>query len=160
MRIDEQEDYNGARVLATPNKTPQVHKAKTNQDLGTLYSYFQHWYGVLQTIDKKLSSISEKEKYIIWGAGLHTEFLFNKTSFFRGNRQAKFLFFDSDPAKIGGTYRGIPIVAPFSTTEEISVDTPIVISSYRGSEVMKKQCIKHGWSENNIISFYDHYKLY
>ena len=160
LRVDEQVSYNGTRVLATPAKKIELFQPVIKNDIETLYSYLQHWYKVVQTIDKKLSNIEKKEKYIIWGAGLHTEFLFNKTSFFRRNKQAKFLFFDSDPAKIGRTLRGVPIVSPFCKKKKISTDTPIVISSYRGEESMKKECIKQGWSESSVISLYEHYKLY
>lgn len=160
LRIDEQVSYNGTRVIATPASKKEKFLPSIKNDMGILYSYLQHWYKVVESIDEKLSSIVKKEKYIVWGAGLHTEFLFNKTSFFRRNKKAKFLFFDSDPTKIGGTYRGVPIVSPFCEKKKISVDTPIIISSYSGSEDMKRECRKRGWSESSIISLYEYYRLY
>ena len=160
LRVDEQSSYNGSRVLAQPNASISKCQVTIEDDISSLYSYFQHWYKVLQNVEEKLALLPISDEYIIWGAGLHTEFLFNKTSFFRKKKDAKFLFFDSDPKKIGKTYRGVPIVSPFCEKRKISVNTPIVISSYRGTEEMKRECIKKGWNESSIISFYDHYKLY
>ena len=47
---------------------------------------------------------------MIWGAGSHTEMLYHATSFFSADRE--YLLVDRDPAKVGGSWRGIPIVAP------------------------------------------------
>ena len=160
QRIDEQETYNGARVIATPSISKAEFVPSIGNDASTLYSYFQHWFNVLQTIEEKLDQFSKSDQYIIWGAGLHTEFLFNKTFFFRKKKDAKFLFFDSDPSKIGKTYRGVPIVSPFAKSAIIPVGTPIILSSYAGTGRMKKECIKRGWSKDNILSFYDHFRLY
>ena len=60
MRVDEQVSYNGTRVLATPAKI-ELFQPVIKNDIETLYSYLQHWYNVVQTIDKKLSSIEKKE---------------------------------------------------------------------------------------------------
>ena len=160
IRLDEQTQYNGARVVATPTKKTEQFLPKINGDTAMLYSYLQHWFKVLQAIEEKLNKFSYSDKYIVWGAGLHTEFLFNKTSFFRKNKSSEFLFFDSDPAKIGKTYRGVPIVAPFFDIENISINTPIIISSYRGTEAMKDECIKRGWNEDKVMIFYDYFRLY
>ena len=160
IRLDEQPSYNGTRVIAKPSLENKKYVPEITGDTGVLYSYFRHWYNVLQDVEEKLKRSSENKKYIIWGAGLHTEFLFNKTSFFRKNKELEFLFFDSDPTKIGSTYRGVQIVAPFTQTKNVSFDTPIVLSSYRGTESMRRECIKQGWDEDKIISFYDYYSLY
>jgi len=160
IRLDEQPSYNGTRVIAKPSLKKKKYVPEITGDTGVLYSYFRHWYNVLQDVEEKLKRSSENKKYIIWGAGLHTEFLFNKTSFFRKNKELEFLFFDSDPTKIGSTYRGVQIVAPFTQTKNVSFDTPIVLSSYRGTESMRRECIKQGWDEDKIISFYDYYSLY
>ena len=161
IRLDEQPSYNGTRVIAKPSlKKHMKYVPEITEDTGILYSYLRHWYNILQDVEEKLKRSSENNKFIIWGAGLHTEFLFNKTSFFRKNKELEFLFFDSDPAKIGRTYRGVQIVPPFTNMKKSYFDTPIVLSSYRGTESMKVECIKHGWDEDKIISFYDYYSLY
>ena len=160
IRSDEQSSYNGTRVVAKPSHHDEEFVPTISCDTSILYRYLQHWFNVLEDIEEKLNEFDKSEKYIIWGAGLHTEFLFNKTSFFRRNKDSEFIFFDSDHTKIGKTYRGVPIIAPFIEMEGVSVNTPIVLSSYRGTEAMKKECINRGWNKDKIISFYDHYKLY
>ena len=160
IRLDEQPSYNGTRVIAKPSLNKEKFVPEITGETRILYDYLQHWFNVLQGIEEKLNRVDNNKKYIIWGAGLHTEFLFNKTSFFRKNKESKFLFFDSDPTKIGMTYRGVPIVAPFFEMKDMSVNIPIVLSSYRGTESMKEECINRGWSEDKIVSFYNHYQLY
>ncbi len=160
IRLDEQPSYNGTRVIAKPSLNNVKFVPEIIGETRVLYSYLQHWFNVLQDIEEKLNRVDNYKNYIIWGAGLHTEFLFNKTSFFRKNRESKFLFFDSDPTKIGMTYRGVPIVAPFFEMKDTSLNIPIVLSSYRGTESMKEECINRGWNEDKIVSFYNHYKLY
>ena len=91
---------------------------------------------------------------------MHTEFLFNKTSFFHNNRNAQFIFFDSDELKIGRKYKNIDIVKPFNINMNDWVDAPIIISSYGNTEEMKRLCIEQGIPEEKIITFYDKFYLY
>ena len=52
--MDEQTQYNGARVVATPTKKTEQFLPKINGDTAMLYSYLQHWFKVLQAIEEKL----------------------------------------------------------------------------------------------------------
>ena len=118
IRLDEQSSYNGTRVIAKPSTNNETFVPKITGDTSILYRYLQHWFNVLRDIEEKLNGLDKNEKYIIWGAGLHTEFLFNKTSFFRRNKGSQFIFFDSDLKKIGKTYRRSRS-SGFSTNEKL-----------------------------------------
>jgi hypothetical protein len=161
LRFDEQKDYNGTRVVAQPNpEFSENNNPRFDVDKENLYKYFQHWYKTVESVEKSLLKISNNDKYIIWGAGLHTEFLFNKTSFFHNNRDAQFIFFDSDELKIGKKYKNIDIVKPFNINMDDWDDAPIIISSYGNTEEMKSLCIDQDIPEEKIITFYDKFYLY
>ena len=126
--------------------------------MSTLYSYFQHWFNVLQTIEEKLDQFSKSDQYIIWGAGLHTEFLFNKT-FFSEKKDAKFLFLILTLQKLVKHIESTDSF-PFCQISNYScwhAHHSFLLCRYWKNE---KRMYKRGWSKDNILSFYDHFRLY
>lgn len=110
-------------------------------------------------IENKLDTI-KSNKFIIWGAGLHTELIINKLRFFQNNKTKKIIFFDSDKNKIGKKFRNINIVEPFKINLSQWKDAYIIISTYRGTNEIYNECIKAGWDKNKIIKLYSSFKLY
>ena len=90
---------------------------------------------------------------MIWGAGSHTEMLYQATSFFSAERE--YLLVDRDPAKIGGSWRGIPIVAPDALTD---TGVPLVASSYQGQPAIVAAARERGVEE--IITLYDEIRVH
>ena len=76
-------------------------------------------------------SIPRDSNILIWGGGMHLEYLYQKTSFFHDRKEIRFVIVDSDANKHGKTWRGIRIISPDILDEEILENVPIVISSYR-----------------------------
>jgi hypothetical protein len=87
---------------------------------------------------------------LIWGAGSHTEMLYHATSFFQAAREREYLLVDRDPAKIGGTWRGIPIVAPDAAD---GANVPLVVSSYQGQPEIVAEARARGIDQ--IVALYD-----
>ncbi len=89
-------------------------------------------------------------RVILWGAGQ------------TGRRLSKFLIeeglaidtvVDIDPAKIGGTLRGIPIIAPDALPGHLG-DNPVVLAAVasRGArDLIRERLIEHGLEEGNTF---------
>ena len=76
---------------------------------------------------------------VIWGAGLHTESLYQLTTLFRRQPDRHYVLIDSDPVKQGTTWRGIPVYAPNAVLHAGNADwseTDLLISSYGDQAAM------------------------
>ncbi|MBU0961726.1 MAG: class I SAM-dependent methyltransferase [Proteobacteria bacterium] len=154
----EQPDYNGCRVLATPQETVE-NIIGNREDIGTLYHYLAAWYNALKDVNRKLNQTEKTPQYVIWGAGLHTEFLYQVTSLFH-NKSTEFAIIDSDPLKQGKTWRGIHIHHPETLTTVDWSNAILVISSYGSQNIIAENCINSGVPKERIVQLYDTLRVY
>ena len=91
---------------------------------------------------------------------MHTEFLYQVTSFFERNRESRFIIVDSDPLKQGKTWRGVPICPPAELDSFDWSSAMLVISSYGGQESIVRSARQLGVPELSILRLYDSIKKY
>lgn len=151
----EQEEYNGCRVLARKGKKEEINCDFSPNERINVYRYFSKWYESLVTAEEKILNL-KKEFYVIWGGGLHTEFLYQLTSLF--NQDKKFIIIDSDKNKQNKKYRGINIYSP-EMLKELDTNTEIIISSY-GSQDRIEKYIKSIRNDVKTIKIYDYLRIY
>ncbi len=150
-------DYNGYRINAIPRidyKNDNLPNLE-NSDWITHLNYLSHWHNALKDVEKKISQINNHQKYIIWGAGAHTEFLFQTTSFFHNKHDIEFLIVDSDTLKQGTKWRGINIVNPEIISNLDTDNIGFLISTYGSQHQIKDLILNFNILEKNIYPLYD-----
>lgn len=154
----EQPDYNGCRVLATPHETVKD-VSGNREDIGALYHYLAAWYKALEDVNGKLNTIEGNVQCVVWGAGLHTEFLYQLTNLFY-DKNTDFAIVDSDPIKQGTTWRGIHIYSPEKLTMVDWSNAILVVSSYGSQKIIVENCKKLGVPNERIVQLYDEIRVY
>ncbi|MFQ5740138.1 MAG: class I SAM-dependent methyltransferase [Acidobacteriota bacterium] len=155
----EPSEYNGCRVAARPTQ-PNSAGQPSGQDLDALCQCLATWRKSVSQVARVLQSIEECSHCAIWGAGLHTEFLYQTTLFFQSNRRRRLILIDSDPEKQGLSWRGVPIYSP-SVLESIdSARIPLLISAYGDQDVIAQAALKRGVPETAVVKLYSHLRVY
>lgn len=152
----EQEDYNGCRVLAERIQASEKINIDYKQK-SLLYAYLQNWYKSINDAENKLLKMNG-ELCIIWGAGMHIEFVYQISSLF--DRDIKFIIVDKDKNKQNKTWRGIKIHDPSIIAGLLNMNPEFVISSYGNQEAIKEELLMFGVSPEKIVSLYDYIKVY
>lgn len=153
VKWEEQKDYNGCRVLA--KKSFKIKNVDYSEyELINLYKYLSNWYKSICDVEDKIIKL-EKNRYVIWGAGMHLEFLYQTTSLFKTDKE--FIIIDSDKNKYNKSWRGIAIYPPEILNQLI--DESIIISSY-GSQDSIEKFIKENNKRVEIIKLYNYIKIY
>lgn len=155
--------YNGCRVLAEPATTPYKDKntklLANLEDMGSLQKVLQNWYLAQMDVEACLSNLPLEGNFVIWGAGMHTELLYQKTTLFHCPERS-FLLIDSDPLKQGNSWRGISIVGP----EEISMldcnECQFVVSSYGNQNEIRAAAADRGVPMDRIHTLYSSVSVY
>lgn len=156
---EEMSDYNGCRVLATPGHE-QAALQGDPEDIMHLHNYMAAWYQALAAVEDKLSPFRQGKKFIIWGAGAHTEFLYQTTSFFQSSPDRSYALVDSDRLKHGRSWRGVPISGPDSLKGIDWSDAHLLVSSYGGQESIAKAAAGMDVPEEKIVRLYDRVRVY
>jgi len=146
----EMEGYNGFRVVA--ELAPRMICVPQRGDIGLFLNYLRGWYGAVGEVEARLSRV-KASRCILRGGGLQTEYLYQLTSLFAGER--RFLIVDGDPMKQGKAWRGIPIVGPDCLTAMDWRDTQMVLSSYSHQDAMREEARAKGLPESAVVSLYD-----
>jgi len=154
----EQPDYNGCRVLAKAG-VPTAALKSDSEDDSTLERLLAHWHNAAAGVNQRLNSLNGTEKILIWGGGMHTEFLYHYTDLFK-DKTRRFVIVDSDPLKQGKSWRGITILAPKNLKEWKKETFSMVISSYAGQRSIFRSALALGLAENRIVVLYDNFYLY
>ena len=152
------EDYNGFRVRAIPasvNSNEKIYDLKDTTDWYLHLDYLSSWYESLSNVEATIGKINQQSKYVIWGGGAHTEFLFQTTSFFHQRNKCKFIIVDGDNLKHGSSWRGIDIFSPKVLNKLNWNDTALVISSYGSQNIIKKAAIEMGVPMQKIFDLYE-----
>lgn len=148
------EGYNGYRVIAQPSN-PDHTKSGHPGDLALLQDYLAHWYGALARVSSRIHRKITRNHVVIWGAGLHTEWLFHVTPFFQTEPHRRFLLVDTDPLKQGHTWRGVPIRSPQILSDVCWERTQLLVSSYGNQEEIRQQALSLGVPDPHITRLYD-----
>ncbi|MDJ0837427.1 MAG: class I SAM-dependent methyltransferase [Acidobacteriota bacterium] len=165
----DQPDYNGYRVLAKPadpfrsddDKDPrQPYNRGDAGDLDRLHDYLIHWYRQRDKAEERLDAVPPAGRCVLWGAGFHTELIYNLTRFFSNSPERRYLLVDSDPTKQGRTWRGVPIVDSSELENLDWTQTNLLLSSYGSQEVMTNLALEMGVPEEKIFRIYDTIRRY
>jgi ubiquinone/menaquinone biosynthesis C-methylase UbiE len=151
----EQEDYNGCRVLLQKQNILD-NIIFNNTEYLNAYQYLSSWYKSVENVEKKLCQL-DTNKCIIWGGGMHLEFLYQMTSLF--TKDIEYIIVDSDKNKQNKTWRGISIYNP-EILKNIDKNIPLIISSYGGQDSIKNAALRLGINKTNIITLYDNLRIY
>lgn len=123
-----------------------------------LYSYPSFWCDSLKKIETRLQRLKEVRRCALWGAGIHTEFLYQLTSVFRTN--AQYTLVDMDPLKRGKTWRGLLIQDPkLLASERWSGSDAFVPSSYQHHNAIIRSARELGVPEHCIVALYDYVRV-
>ncbi|KIH75714.1 Methyltransferase domain-containing protein [Geoalkalibacter ferrihydriticus] len=155
----EQPDYNGYRVLAKPAKITLQANANPEDDI-TLKHLLKHRRDAIGKANANLTAIGDAEKVVVWGGGMHTEFLYHLTGVFSRKSNRQFLIVDSDPLKQGKTWRGVKIEAPEHIRQIDWTDAKLLISSYGGQEKIAEFASMMSAPENVMVKVYDAIRVY
>ena len=159
LEIDEQPGYNGCRIIATPSRATT--KIEVNaHDIFLSLQYLASWYKGLGEVELKLETCNKINQFIIWGGGLHTEFLYQTTSFFHVNPARKYLIVDSDNVKHGKSWRGIYIMHPRALSGLNWEGKKLIISSYGSQKGIENAAIEMGVPLACIVKLYDEVLVY
>lgn len=151
QEIDEEMDYNGHRVLATP-AAREADPVPETADLEAARLAVAAWDAAAQAVTARLASVGDRCQ--IWGAGLHLEYLFQRTPLFATSRD--FTIVDSDPLKQGGAWRAHAIGRPLTPVAGV----PLVISSYDSQDEIAAAAIDLGARAEDIVRLYDRVVAY
>jgi hypothetical protein len=153
LEIHQMDDYNGCRVLAKKDKEFDIEFTQS-LDLETANRILATRKKAKNDINKRLKSIPTGGKVIIWGAGVHTEVLYQESELFH-DIERKFLLVDSDLMKQAKRWRGIQIESPEVLKSVDFTDLHLVISSYGGQPSIKANALELGVPLDRIISLYE-----
>lgn len=159
--IEEQcaiEGYNGFRVLARPAaERHQVERSPA--DVLHLRSVLAAWYRAQRDVESRIATLPVSANIALWGAGLHTEVLYQSTSLFQHDAR-RFLLVDGDPLKQGKTWRGIDIQSPATLAALDWSSTHLVVSSYGGQPSIVDGASAMGIPAERILPLYASVRVY
>ncbi len=156
---EDAEDYNGHRVVGYPDDSVLAVEPELT-DYVTLQEIRGEHAAALAEAEKHLETIPDSKKLIIWGAGMHLEYLYQRTTLFERDRSRHYVLVDGDETKQGTCWHGLTIHAP---TELQNIDwegTALLISSYGSQEKIREAAIGLGIPADNIYAVYDMVKTY
>jgi SAM-dependent methyltransferase len=155
----QQEGYNGFRVVGVPAE-PVDAPSKDLKATALSHEYFAAWHQALHNVERRLSSIEDTPRCILWGGGAHSEFLYQTTSFFQRSPGREYAIVDSDPLKKGKSWRGIKISSPDSLREISWTDVCLVVSSYGSQPGIAKAAVDLGVPPERILTLYETVRVY
>ncbi|WP_341327681.1 class I SAM-dependent methyltransferase [Methylotuvimicrobium sp. KM2] len=153
------EGYNGYRVLVQPGEVRDAVLSNSG-DLGLAHAYLAHWFTNLATVEKRIASCADVPRMVIWGGGMHSEFVYQITSLFRQNRKRQYIVVDSDPLKQGKSWRGLPIFSSKILSEMDWTECRLLVSSYGSQERMVTSALELGVPAEALVCLYDMIHVY
>ncbi len=151
-------EYNGFRIIAKPTSPCSISHSKSH-DTEYLYTYLSQKYSAIKDVEEKLLEVNSPY-IVIWGGGLHSEFIYQITSFFHCQPERNYIIIDSDPLKSGKSWRGIPIYSPDILNSILENDFELLISSYGSQRQIEDAAIKLGVKPERIVKIYDKFRVY
>ncbi|MCX7970264.1 MAG: class I SAM-dependent methyltransferase [Negativicutes bacterium] len=140
-------DYNGIRLICRKAEPipPPTDCRHHNRHL--VYRHLAQWWEVVAAVNQRLAVVGN-ERFVLWGAGIHTEYLYQLTGLFARDSCRQVV--DSDPAKHGRCWRWFEVTAP----ESAPVDSFLVISSYSFQDEIAVAARQLGWQADRIVTLY------
>ncbi len=154
----EQPDYNGCRLLCRP-AVPAPTVSGDPGDGTVLTRILDHISTVTAAVQQQLRALEGASSIVIWGGGMHTEFLYHYTDLFRDPAR-RFIIVDNDPLKQDKSWRGIAILHPASLAAVDWSETRLVPSSYAGTAGIARAARERGVPQERILSLYDSFRIY
>ncbi|MDI1231805.1 MAG: class I SAM-dependent methyltransferase [Methylobacter sp.] len=152
-------DYNGHRILVKPGESSDKVMGDVS-DRTRVSEYFENWYRNQAEVARKIESWPRASRIVIWGGGMHSEFLYQVTPLFQQDLQCEYIVVDSDPLKQGKSWRGLPILNPDVIQDVDWDDCLLVISSYGGQEAIARAAVNLNVPDSVISRLYDFVKVY
>lgn len=121
-------------------------------DIALAHAYMRHHRKACRAVDERLTKGIEGKPFVIWGAGMHTEMLYQETSL--KERMPEYLI-DTDHGKTGTYWRGVAIDVPDIWHSSDWRDRRLVISSYGSQREIKAAALTLGVPESAIVTLYD-----
>jgi SAM-dependent methyltransferase len=155
----EQAQYNGFRVVALPSVPTRVPE-RDERATSLLHMYLSGWYGALTKAEARLLELRDGDRCLIWGGGLHTEFLYQTTSFFSSRPDREYVIVDSDPMKKGKSWRGIEIHSPEVLRDISCPSARMLVSSYGSQASIVNAATELGFPPDRIWTLYDEVRVH
>jgi len=155
----EQPDYNGLRVIASPAQPGPV----CEKDVGAtamLRGYLSAWNLATKAVEEQITRFHRMDRCVIWGAGAHTEFLYQTTSLFLANSEREYFIVDGDPGKQGKTWRGLRIYSPEILRRLSWQNEYVLVSSYGSTPQIVDAARSLGVPAERVIILYDKLRVY
>jgi len=124
-----------------------------SEDRTDLYRYLAAYYAALEAAAHRFHTLPPAPSWVVWGAGLHTELIYQQFDFFQAP-DTRFLLVDSDPGKHGTTWRGVPVHAPTCLAELDWTRHRLLISSYGHQEAIFEDAVNRGVPAPRIHRLY------
>jgi hypothetical protein len=159
VESEEQPDYNGFRVIASPSES----EGRVEQDsraMQLLRGYLASWNLAVQAVEGRVSDLTGADKCVIWGGGAHTEFLYQTTSLFHSRRDRQYVIVDGDPIKKGKSWRGIEIHSPDILRELTWPEQYLLVSTYGSQSHIVKAAADLGVPHHRIVTLYKEFRAY
>jgi 2-polyprenyl-3-methyl-5-hydroxy-6-metoxy-1,4-benzoquinol methylase len=159
IESQEHSEYNGFRVMAIPGEfIPTM--AQESEVVSLLCQYLAHWNLAVKAVEDQLASLMPAKKCVIWGAGAHSEFLYQTTSLFHKRRDRQYAIVDGDPIKKGKSWRGIEIHAPAALKELVWSGEYLLVSSYSSQEEIARAAVELGTPRDRVVTLYKELRVY
>ncbi|MBI1920065.1 MAG: class I SAM-dependent methyltransferase [Geobacter sp.] len=154
VEADEKEDYNALRIVAAPGELA-VSAMGSPDDLQGALESLSAWNSAVISVERMLSRIKE-DRVVIWGGGMHLEFLYQVTSLFQRVLSRKYIIVDNDPLKQGKTWRGVNIY-PSAILQKLdwSSDVSLIISSYGAQQSIAQASLDLKIPTHKTLKLYD-----
>ena len=152
-------DYNGHRIMAKKGEVSSE-VGGSGSDSVELLKYLEHWYQNLKRVSCLIESWPRVARVVIFGGGVHNEFLYQVTQLFTRDATCEYLIVDSDPLKQGKSWRGLSIFSPECLREVDWSDCFLIISSYGAQEDIAQVAANLGVPPAAIKRLYDNVHSY
>lgn len=155
--------YNGLRVLAVPGDNPPLIPPLVKAgfgDIALLHAYLSEWHRALFEAGKRIERTIDTKRWVVWGGGMHTEFLYHTTSFFHAAPEREYIIVDGDRLKQGRSWRGIRIYEKAALPEVDWSAAELLISSYGSQNEIAEAAISMNVPQDRITTLYDDVRVY
>lgn len=156
--------YNGFRLLASPaeSDTRPVPEKDRLHDRQLAHAYTTMWQNNVTRVQKRIGTLrfDAGSPILIWGGGMHLEYLDRLTSLFRPG--PRYLIVDRDPSKTGTRCHGIPVLQPEAIPDTLwqNPHLQVVISSYAWQDDIYNTLLEKGVNPDAVKRLYDEIRRY
>jgi SAM-dependent methyltransferase len=127
----------GYRILARSG-TPRPERTGGNRgtDVALLYDYLGRYHRNMARLTETIERLAPFRRCVLWGAGCHTELLYQLTPLFSQVPDREYAMVDSAAGKWGTRWRGISIDDPSHLRGVDWTDCALLISSFGGQHAI------------------------